>query len=268
MKKSIFILIVFILTKFEYAFAYEPMIYEDGWKQISKDEINKRMQEPVININTDMPFNFKVTKKNQEKEIARVNTPAEYYNHMRAGNALDIYTTYDQIDEGLFRGVAMPLLYLSKAKPSQYSYVRNFPFDDEDPLKVLPASFISWHGSDQREVHDKAVREKRSWRYLAPSSRILEINSDNLEVYSTFTEDMYDSPEDERYHGNTPSHCISPVVLGDLNDDGYEDIVLSCAFYYVEGSGRFYYFTVLTRKYDNAILEDITDQVNKIIWSK
>ncbi|MCF7875344.1 MAG: FG-GAP repeat protein, partial [Candidatus Omnitrophica bacterium] len=142
------------------------------------------------------------------------------------------------------------------------------PFDNKDPLRVLPANFVVYHGSDQHEVHDKAVSENRSWRYLAPSSRILKMNSSNLRVYSTFADDMYDVPEEERYQGDMPSHSIGPAVLGDLNGDGYEDIVLSCAFYYVGGSGRFYYFSVLTRKSPNSILKDITGQVNKLLWGE
>lgn len=247
------------------SYAYEPTLYEDGWKQLSKDEIDQRIQKPIIDINSSKPFNFKVINSNEE-EVGRVNTPYEYYRQVRSGNKLDIYTTKDIIDEGNFRDVAMPLLYLSKAKPSKYSYVRNFPFNDKDPLSVLPANFVNYAGSDQHEVHDEAISENRSWRYLAPGSRILEMSSSNLQVYSTFGDDMYDVPEEERYHGNMPSHSISPAVLGDLNGDGYEDIVLSCAFYYVEGSGRYYYFSVLTRKSPNSILKDITDQVNKLVW--
>jgi hypothetical protein len=249
------------------SYAYEPMLYEDGWKQLSKDEINKRIQKPVVNINTNKSFNFKVINSNGE-EVGRVNTPNEYYQQMRAGNKLDIYTTYDSIDEGLFRGVAIPLLYLSRAKPSKYSYVRSFPFDNQDPLSVLPANFVNYAGSDQHKVHDKAVSENRSWRYLAPGSRIIEMNPNKLKVYSTFGDDIYDIPKEERYQGNMPSHSISPAVLGDLNGDGYEDIVLSCAFYYVGGSGRYYYFSVLTRKSSNSILKDITDQVNKLVWGE
>ena len=267
MKTILFSLTIFLLAVSGTTFAYEPMIYENGWKTMSKEAISERMQEPVININSGEPFNFKVINKGEE-EVARVNTPNEYYQQMHAGNELYIYTTYDIIDEGLFRGVAMSLLYLSKAKSSKHSYVRSFPFDKEDPLKVLPASFVSYHGSDQHEIYDKAVNENRSWRYIAPSSRILEMDSDNLEIYSTFAEDMYNSPEEERYNGNMPSHCISPDVLGDLNGDGYEDIVLNCAFYYVEGSGRYYYFSVLTRKSPDSVLEDIVDQVNEIFWKE
>lgn len=251
------------------SYAYDPMLYEDGWKQLSKDEINKRMREPVININTNKPFNFKVIN-NKEEEVGRVNTPNEYYQQiiLQADNELDIYTTYDIISEGLFRRVAIPLFYLSEAKSSKYSYVRYFPFNKDDPLTVFPAGFVRYVGSDQRKVKDKAVQENRSWRYIAPNSRILEKKSDSLRVYSTFDEDMYNLPKEERYNGELPSHCINPVVLGDLNNDGYEDIVLHCAHYLVGGTGRSYYFVVLTRKSQNSVLEDITDQANKLFWEE
>ncbi len=245
---------------------YNPMIYDNGWKALNEREISKKMQKPVLNINTGEPFNFKVIDKDN-KEVGRVNTPMEYFN-MGKGNSLDVYTTYDIIDEGLFRDVAVPLLYLSKARPSKYSYVRDFPFSKEDPLSVLPAKFVMYHGSDQREIEEKAIRENKSWRDIAPNSRTLASDSLNLNVYSTFAEDMYDLPEEERYHGEMASHCISPSVLGDFDGDGYEDMLLSCAYYYVEGTGRYYYFVVLTRKSQKTILEDITDKVQKLVWEK
>lgn len=161
----------------------------------------------------------------------------------------------------------MPLFYLTKAKPSKYSYARDFPFDDKDSLSVLPAKFVFWFGSDQREVREKAIRENRSWRHVAPNSRVLAADSLNLKVYDTFGEDVCNMPQEDRYHGERASHYIRPVVLGDLNNDEYEDIVLSCAHYYVEGSGRSYYFVVLTRKSQEDVLEDITDKVRELIRS-
>jgi len=262
--------ILLLLAGFENESPYLPTIYDQynkedkSWKVLSKEEIAERMQKPVININTKKPFNFKAINRDGE-EVGRVNTSAEYYQQMRAGNVLNIYTNYCIINNGLFRDVAMPLLYISKAKPSKHSYVRDFPFGD-DPLAMLPAEFVRYVGSDQKEIQDKAIQENRSWRYLAPSSRILEMSSDSLKVYSTFGEDLYDYPEEDRYQGNRSSHCMNPVVLGDLNNDGYEDLVLSCAHYLVTGSGRAYYFVVLTRESPKEILKDITDEVNSLIW--
>ena len=269
MKFAYFLIILscifFAVTDLGYASEYEPMIYEEIWQALSRQDIDERMRNPVLNINNNRPFNFKVIDKN-DKEAGRVNTPAEYYDCIKAGNSLSIYTTYDIIDEGLFRGVAMPLLYLSKAKVSSFSYVRDFPFNLDDPLSVLPADFVSYAGSDQKEVYDKAVQENRPWRYLSPSARILKADASDLRVYDTFDEDMYNVPQEGRYQGDMPSHCISPVVLGDLNGDGYEDIVLNCAHYYVEGSGRSYNFVILTRKSQEEVLKDITDEVNDLIW--
>lgn len=245
--------------------AHEPMIYDDGWKTLTETELAERIQRPVLNINTGEPFNFKVVDKN-DKEVGRLNTPAEYYQHIRAGNSLYTSTTYDIIDRGLFRGVSMPLLYLSKAKPSKQSYVNNFPFDNEDPLFVLPVDFVSWRGSDQREAVEKASAKNRPWRYISPNARVIKSTSSDLKIYDTFAEDLYNLPKDERYTGDQASHVLNPVVLGDLNNDGYEDVVLDCAHYNVEGSGRSYSFVVLTRTSSNDILKDITKEVDKLIW--
>ena len=93
----------------------------------------------------------------------------------------------------------------------------------------------------------------------------MEASESRVSVYDTFGEDLYSTPDEDRYHGDRPSNIISPSVLGDLDGDGYEDIALSCAHYYVEGSGRSYYFKVLTRKSPDAVLEDITDKVHEVI---
>ena len=244
----------------------EPMLYDGGWKTITERELSDRIHKPVLNINTDKPFNFKVVNK-QDKEVGMVRSPAEYYTHRRKGNHLYIQTTYDQIDAGLFKSVAIPLLYLSKAKPSKQSYVNNFPFDNEDPLFILPVDFVSWSGSDQREALEKASAKNRPWRYVSPNARVITSTSSDLKIYDTFAEDLYNLPQNERYNGDQASHIMNPVVLGDLNNDGFEDIVLNCAHYKVWGSGKSYYFVVLTRKSPNGILADITDEVDKLIWN-
>ena len=162
----------------------------------------------------------------------------------------------------------MPLLYLSKAKPSKYSHVRDFPFHDKDPLSVLPVEFVSWRGSDQKEAIEKASIENKSWRHIAPNARVLTSTPLDLRIYDTFAEDLYNLPKEDRYNGDQASHIMNPVVLGDLNNDGYEDIILNCAHYNVGGSGRMYYFVVLTRKSQTDIVEDITDEVHKLIWEE
>ena len=244
---------------------YMPMLYDGGWQSLTKQDVDRKMNEPVINPNTQKPFNFKMIDK-EGKEVGRVNTPAEYVACGRKGNQIDTYTTYDIINQGLFEEVALSLFYFSKAKPSIHSYVRDFPFDKKDPLSILPVTFINWIGSDQHKTIEKAIEQGNSWREIAPNARVLKAQEDRLDIYDTFGEDFYSVPDNEKYDGNEASNVICPAVLGDLNGDGYEDIALSCAHYYVGGSGRFYYFVVLTRKASNEVLEDITNQVNETVF--
>ena len=97
MKKIIF-LIMFVCVLFigKHSYAYEPMIYDNGWIELSESELSKKMNASVLNINTDKPFNFKMIK-GDIKAKGLTNTPLEYYNNVLKGYSLNLYTTYDII---------------------------------------------------------------------------------------------------------------------------------------------------------------------------
>jgi hypothetical protein len=246
---------------------YEPMIYDNGWTKLSESELSEKMNTPVININTGKPFNFKMVK---DEIVAKdfTNTPLEFYNNALDGYSLDLYTTYDIIQGGLFTGVALPLIYYQHAKPSKYSFVRGFSFADGDPLLVLPVDFVFWVGSDQREFIDLASHQEQSWRQVSPRAWIIKKSENSISLYDTFCEDFYKVDDEEQYTGELPSHILSLEVMGDFNNDGYEDIVVSYAHYLVGGSGRSYEFTVLTRTSKDDIFRDITNEVGRIIWKR
>lgn len=266
MKKTFLISIfVFFLTGFGYAHSYDPMIYDDGWVKLSESELTEKMNSPVININTGEPFNLELIKKNT-KEVDPTNTPFEYYQNALDGYDFIILTTYDIIDRGLFRAVAVPLIYYYNAKPARYSYVRDFCFTKEDPVAVLPPDFVWYAGSDQRRYLERAKQQGLSWRDVSPNARIIERTEETLALYDTFAEDFYNRPDERKYTGDSPSHVISVNVVGDLNNDGYEDLVVRWAHFYVGGSGRSYHFAVLTRTSEDGVFKDITNEVNRIIW--
>lgn len=267
MRKFIFLIVVTtVLFIGKHAHAYDPVIYDNGWIKLSESELSERMKAPVLNINTDKPFNFKMVKGDTEAE-GLTNTPLEYYNNVLKGYSLNLYTTYDIIDGGLFEGIALPLIYYQQAKSSKYSYVRDFSFIEDDPITVLPVDFVSWAGSDQREFIETALQQGKSWRDVSPNARIIKASDNSISLYDTFAEDFYNVTDDEKYTGEFASHVLSAEVMGDFNNDGYEDMVVSYAHYYVEGSGRSYRFVVLTRTSKDGIFRDITDEVDRIIWS-
>lgn len=267
MRKHISLIIVIsVFLIGTHAYAYEPVIYDNGWIELSESELSEKMNAPVLNINTNKPFNFKMIKDDTEAEDL-TNTPLEYYNNVLKGYSLNLYTTYDIIDGGLFEGVALPLIYYSQAKSSKHSYVRDFSFADGDPISVLPVDFVSWAGSDQREFIETALQQGKSWRDVSPNARIIKSSDNSISLYDTFAEDFYNVADDEKYTGEFASHVLSAEVLGDLNNDGYEDMFVSYAHYYVEGSGRSYRFVVLTRTSQDGIFKDITDEVDRIIWN-
>lgn len=265
--KIVFILaflqfISFSQSTAEMAGDYSVMLYENGWKRIPED-IHKKMNDPIININTEKSFCIKMVNGSADDVlIDTVSTPLEYLKSKQQGNYIISYTTYDVIDQGLFEGVAMPLIYSLQAKSSKHSFVRNFPYSKEDPLSILPANFISAYGSDAETV-ENAIKQRESWGSLAPNAKLREVSDSKISVYDTFSEDFNSVAEEDRYSGGEPSHIIGPEVVGDLNDDGYEDIVLSYCFRFVGGSGRSYQHVVLTRRAEDEVLEDITEEVNE-----
>jgi len=243
---------------------YPVMLYRKGWEQLTAKEADKIMEQPMININTGEPFKLKM-EQSEDGNVQYVSTPREYSELIKEGYYFSGYTTYDIIDNGLFRNVVTPLIYYMKAKSSKHSYVRDFTFDKNDPLSMLPLTFINWVGSDQRKAIERATKQNKSWRDISPNVRVIKVEKDRIDLYDTFGEDFY--KDGHKYKGNMASNVLSLAVLGDFNGDGYEDVVFECAHYLVEGTGRVYYFTVLTRKSEGAILEDITDEVDKTLWA-
>ena len=152
-KKSTYliILIAFVFLPSKYSYAFNPVIYDNGWIELSESDLSEKMNAPVIDYNTNQPFNFKMVK-GEGYAIGFKNTPLEYYNNILDGYTLDIISTLDIINRGNFKGIALPYIYYQHAKPSKYSYVRDFSFEKKDPLEMLPVNFIYWPDPDQYKI--------------------------------------------------------------------------------------------------------------------
>jgi len=246
-------------------YIYEPLI---GGEKLTEKELIERINKPIINPNTGKPYNYEMVKKGI-KSAAFNNTPIEYYNYLLDGYHLDVpQDTYGQIDKAIIEGISYPLIYYKYAKPSKYSYVRSFSFGVNDPLAMLPVDLILWQGSNEKEVIRLAKKHKKSWRSVSPNARILKSSTNEIAFYDTFSEDINNRKIGARYKGNSPSDIITIEVKGDLNNDSYEDILISYAHYNVSASGRYYGFAVLTKTPGDDILRDITEEVDSIVWKR
>ena len=266
-KKSTYLIIlsalVFLPSKYSYVF--NPVIYDNGWVELSESDLSEKMNAPVINHRTNQPFDFKMVK-GEGYAKGFTNTPLEYYNNIMDGYTLDIISTVHIINRGNFIGVALPYIYYQHAKPSKYSYVRDFSLIKGDPLEILPVNFIYWPDPDQLKLIKVAKQEKQSWRKLSPNARIIEKSDNSIYLYDTFDEDFYNLPDEKKYAGTGGSHFLSLEAMGDLNKDGYEDIVVYFAYYYIGGSLRSHQYKVITKTSKDEIFRDITDEVDQLIW--
>lgn len=82
------IAIIFALFAFTDCIAqeqeYPEMLYRDGWEQLKVKEVEKIMEQPVININTGEPFQLKM-EQSEHGNVQYASTPKEYFGLTKEG---------------------------------------------------------------------------------------------------------------------------------------------------------------------------------------
>lgn len=133
-------------------------------------------------------------------------------------------TTVDLTYESWFIEVTKVLQFMAQAKPAQTNTMTTLGFEQ------LPMRLLNWWGPENTDVrpdghppgetigdYEKAGRLKR-----------MRIGANRLTV---------------DYHHRR--YVVSKSACGDFDGDGYMDLLISVAYYYIEGSGRGYYQLVV-----------------------
>jgi hypothetical protein len=166
-------------------------------------------------------------KKTFDEKIA--NNCPQYLEYKSQG--YEPNTNADIAMEGFFKLSCDPIQWLSQAKPSKKSFVKNYSFSKKS-LKELPPSLGGLGGdSSYKEKLEKALSQGKSWSGFDPSMKVKKVSSDQLEI------------------ANKGERIIFQILAsGDFNDDGLEDLMLFIATYAVGGTYHAYETAIVTRK--------------------
>ena len=168
-------------------------------------------------------------RKNRENGgtiYVKVNTGREYLRLL--ANGYYVGSTCDMDYESFFIHDTGSLVHLSYARPSQRSYVADLRFNEIDPGK-LPASMLMVGPFPDRPIETLSDFE--------PQFEVTSVTPDSIEI---ITGDM--------------KHTFELLAWGDFDWDGYEDVLLTYAYYYLKGTGRSYGHAFLTRRSENGEL--------------
>lgn len=128
-------------------------------------------------------------------------------------------TTFDITTESWFIDASQVLKFMEKARPAKTNCLAGFS------LKNLPVGFLNWSGSGERETLQKAVRSGARLSDYAAAGKIGNLKAQGERIEFDFKGIHY---------------IVSKKACGDVDEDGFADLLISIAWYYREGSGRGY----------------------------
>jgi hypothetical protein len=140
-------------------------------------------------------------------------------------------TTFDISQESFFKARCTPLRFLTEARPSAESWVKDLRLD-KDPLALLPASMnLDMEGpSDDQKA---AIGAGARLNTYSPKLVVKRKAADAV---------VFLAPESK------VESTVDVVAFGDLDHDGIEDVLLFQTLHSLEGSLRSYHHLVATRK--------------------
>lgn len=147
------------------------------------------------------------------------------------GQGYEPNTNADIALEGFFKQSCDPIMWLSQARPSEKSFVKNYSFSKKS-IKELPPSLGGIGGDSSYEKNlKKALSKGKSWNGFDPSMKVKKVSRDELEI------------------ANKSERIIFKILAsGDFNNDGLEDLILFIGTYAIGGSYHAYETAIVTRK--------------------
>ena len=100
----------------------------------------------------------------------------------------------------------------------------------------LSVSILSWVGSEERIRLESDTKKGVSLKDYLKSGRIKSVKKSKNRI---------------SFEAGHKKYIIDEVVRGDYDGDGYEDSIIDCAEYYIQGSGRSYSCYIVKRNDDS-----------------
>ena len=97
----------------------------------------------------------------------------------------------------------------------------------------LSVSILSWVGSEERIRLESDTKKGVSLKDYLKSGRIKSVKKSKNRI---------------SFEAGPKKYIIDEMVRGDYDGDGYEDSIIDCAEYYIQGSGRSYSCYIVKRK--------------------
>ena len=197
----------------------------DGLKVSSFDQvsdINSLFNKKILMGGQD-GYEFLRLDLDDDKSYVRVETASQYLEMRRKGASP--YTTYDITMNAWFVKSVPTLVFSKHSSASKRSLLGK-------DLMDLSVSILSWVGSEERIRLESDTKKGVSLKYYLKNGRIKSVKKSKNRI---------------SFEAGTKKYIIDEMVRGDYDGDGYEDSIIDCAEYYIQGSGRSYSCYIVKR---------------------
>jgi hypothetical protein len=160
---------------------------------------------------------YEFLKKDADSDYLRTETVAQYRKARAEGAGP--WTTFDISMDGFFVNAGGVLRFLEKSKDAEKSAFK------DNWMRQLSMSLTGWAGSDERLMHERDTAAGVSLADYARDKKIQfkESSAKHLEFETEYR--LYE---------------VDWEASGDYDGDGFEDRLISMAWYYKGGTGRGY----------------------------
>lgn len=160
---------------------------------------------------------YEFLKKDGDSNYLKTETVAQYRKVRADGGSA--WTTFDISMDSFFVTAGGTLKFLEMSKDAKKSSFK------DTWMRQLSISLISWEGSDESITHERDSAAGMSLADYAQDKKIKFTQSSDKHL---------------EFETEYKSYEVCWEASGDSNGDGFEDRLISVAWYYKEGSGRSY----------------------------